>query len=95
MPVALLVGAAESIREVDVVREAEVAAGGSFDADGVAVDIARRVGGTEIEIGDLDPEAVAALRAGQLRVMPANSWQLLAGAPEPPPGAALLLLPDT
>ncbi len=95
VPVALLVGAAESIREVDVVREAEVASGGSFDADGVAVDIARRVGGTEVEVGDLDPEAVAVLRAGQLRVMPMNSWQLLAGAPEPPPGAALLLLPDT
>lgn len=78
-----------------MVREAAVAAGGHFDADGVAVDIARRIGGTGVEIGDIDPEAVTTLRPGQLRVMPANSWQLLAGAPEPPPGAALLLLPDT
>ncbi|MFT3863071.1 MAG: cation:proton antiporter [Solirubrobacterales bacterium] len=94
-PVALLIGETATIREVDVVREGAVAAGGPFDADGVAVDIARRVGGTAVEIGDLDPEVVNVLRPGQLRVMPMNSWQLLAGAPEPPAGAAILLLPDT
>ncbi len=92
-PVAILVGEAERIREVEVVREPEHVAG-SFDADGIAVELARRIGGSSVEVSDLDPEALEGLRPGQLRLLPATSWQLLAGAEDPPPGSALLILPD-
>ena len=55
-PVAILVGDAQRIREVEVVREPEHVAG-SFDADGIAVELARRIGGATVEVSDLDPEA--------------------------------------
>ncbi len=93
-PVAILVGEASAIREVEVVREPERIAGGAFDADGLAIDLARRIGGTGVEVSDLDPEALHELRPGQLRLLPATSWQLLAGAANPPEGAVVLILPD-
>lgn len=92
-PVAILVGEAERIREVEVVREPEHVAG-SFDADGIAVELARRIGGTSVEVSDLDPEALGDLRPGQLRLLPATSWQLLAGTDDPPAGSAVLIVPD-
>ncbi|HEY5054471.1 MAG TPA: cation:proton antiporter, partial [Solirubrobacterales bacterium] len=93
-PVAILVGEATRIREVEVVREAEGGPGGNFDADGLATDLARRIGGASVGITDLEPEGAQELRPGQLRLLPANSWQLLAGAANPPAGAAVLILPD-
>jgi Kef-type K+ transport system membrane component KefB len=93
-PVAILVGEASAIREVEVVREPERIAGGTFDADGLAIDLARRIGGAGVEVRDLDPEALRELRPGQLRLLPATSWQLLAGAADPPDGAVVLILPD-
>jgi hypothetical protein len=67
---------------------------GSFDADGIAVELGRRIGGTSVEISDLDPEALEGLRPGRLRVLPATSWQLLAGTDNPPAGSAVLIVPD-
>ena len=93
-PVAILVGEARRIREVEVVREAEGGPGGNFDADGLATDLARRISGTSVEFADLQPEELQVLRPGQLRLLPANSWQLLAGAANPPTEAAVLILPD-
>jgi Kef-type K+ transport system membrane component KefB len=93
-PVAILVGEATRIREVEVVREAEGGPGGNFDADGLATDLARRIGGASVGIADLEPEGAQELLPGQLRLLPANSWQLLAGAANPPAGAAVLILPD-
>lgn len=93
-PVAILVGEAREIREVEVVREPERIDGGTFDADGLAIELARRIAGTNVEVSDLDPEGLAEPRPGQLRVLPATSWQLLAGAANPPDGAAVLILPD-
>jgi len=96
VPVAILVGEATSIHDVEVAREAADHAGGNFDADGLAADLARRIGGTAVELADSEPETLPEPpRPGQLRVLPANSWQLLAGAAQPPPGAALLILPDS
>jgi hypothetical protein len=92
-PVAILVGEAQRIHEVEVVREPEHVAG-SFDADGIAVELARRIGGTSVEVSDLDPEALGELRPGQLRLLPATSWQLLAGTDDPPAGSAVLIVPD-
>ncbi len=93
-PVAILVGEARRIREVEVVREGEGGPGANFDADGLAIDLARRIGGTSVKITDSEPEELGALRPGQLRLLPANSWQLLAGAANPPIDAAVLILPD-
>ncbi len=93
-PVAILIGEARRISEVEVVREAEGGPGGNFDADGLAIDLARRIGGSAVEVTDLAAGEVQPLRAGQLRLLPANSWQLLAGAANPPAGAAILILPD-
>jgi hypothetical protein len=94
VPVALLVGRIARIREVEVVREADDRPGGTFDADGLAVDLARRIGGSEVEVVDLEPEVLGGPRPGQLRVLPATSWQLLAGAGEPAQDSATLILPD-
>ncbi|HEY1853667.1 MAG TPA: hypothetical protein VGG40_03705, partial [Solirubrobacterales bacterium] len=93
-PVALLVGRIARIREVEIVREPEDRPGGNFDADGLAIDLARRIGGSEIEIADLEPEVLGSPRPGQLRVLPATSWQLLAGTGEPGADSATLILPD-
>ena len=96
VPVAILVGEATDIHEVEVVREAADHAGGNFDADGLAADLARRIAGTAVELADFEPAtAPPPPHSGQLRLLPANSWQLLAGAPDPPAGAALLILPDS
>ena len=55
-PVAILVGEAERIREVEVVREPEHVAG-SFDADGIAVELGRRIGGTSVEVSRPRPRS--------------------------------------
>jgi Kef-type K+ transport system membrane component KefB len=94
-PVAILVGEAARIAEVEVVREPEHVVSGSFDADDLAIDLGRRIGGTSVEVSDLDAEALGELRPGQLRLLPATSWQLLAGAANPPAGAAVLIVPDS
>lgn len=91
-PVAILVGDMERIREVDVVREPE-SNGGDFDAPALALDLARRIGGTAVDVVDFDPAANPP-RPGHLRVMATASWQLLAGTAEPRPGAALLIVPE-
>lgn len=93
-PVAILVGKASGIREVEVVREPESIDKGTFDADGLAIELARRIAGTSVEVSDLGGEALAEPRPGQLRLLPATSWQLLAGTADPPDGAAVLILPD-
>lgn len=94
-PVAILVGEAKSIREVEVVREADDHPGGTFDADGLAIDLARRIAGTSIEISDLEPQLLTGAHPGRLRIVPATSWQLLAGTAEPPTDGAILILPDS
>jgi Kef-type K+ transport system membrane component KefB len=94
-PVALLVGEAELIRGVEVVREADDRPGGPFDADGLAIDLARRIGGTSIQISDLEPQLLAGPQPGRLQIVPATSWQLLAGTTEPAGDGAILILPDS
>lgn len=93
-PVGVLLGDAVRIREVEVVRESEDRAGGPFDADGLAIDLGRRIAGTEVDSNDLAVAAAEPPRPGLLRIMPATSWQLLAGSFEPGSRSAILLLPD-
>jgi hypothetical protein len=94
-PVAVLLGSGAEPREVEVVREPQDRPSGSvFDADGLAVDLGRRIAGAAVETGDLVPESLEAPRPGLLRIMPATSWQLLAGTAEPGSSSAVLLLLD-
>ncbi|MBS1860545.1 MAG: cation:proton antiporter [Actinobacteria bacterium] len=95
VPVAVLLGFEAKIREVEVVREpVDRPGGGAFDADGLAIDLGRRIAGARVETNDLVPEGLQAPRLGLLRIMPATSWQLFAGAVEPRSDSAVLLLPD-
>ncbi|HVW46594.1 MAG TPA: cation:proton antiporter [Solirubrobacterales bacterium] len=94
VPVAILLGTDPALREVEVVREADGRAGGAFDADGLAIDLGRRIAGAAVEAGDLGPAGLEPPRPGVLRIMPATSWQLLAGTAEPRPRSAVLLIPD-
>lgn len=95
VPVAVLLGSEAEVREVEVVREpADRPGGGAFDADGLAIDLGRRIAGAAVEANDLVPESLQSPRPGLLRIMPATSWQLMAGTAEPGRGSAVLLLPD-
>jgi Kef-type K+ transport system membrane component KefB len=94
VPLAVLLGSEPGIRAVEVVREPDDHAGGAFDADGLAVDLGRRIAGTAVEAADLGPSALESPPPGVLRIMPATSWQLLAGTAEPGSRSAILLLPD-
>ena len=76
-PVAILVGEANRIREVEVVREAEGGPGGRFDADGLAVDLARRIGGASVELADFEPESCGPCAPDSCaccRRTPGSSW---------------------
>lgn len=95
-PVAILVGDAESIGEVVLVTRTT---GSESAVDGraatLAAELAARIGGRDVTtyIADGRPKP-SPLRAGQLWIAPADSWQVLA-APEPPPGAALVMVLDS
>jgi Kef-type K+ transport system membrane component KefB len=95
VPVAVLLGSGVEVRDVEVVREAaDRPGGGAFDADGLAIDLGRRIGGADVEANDLVPESLQPPRPGLLRIMPVTSWQLLAGPADPGATSAVLLLPD-
>jgi Kef-type K+ transport system membrane component KefB len=94
VPLAVLVGTEPTVREVEVVREADDHPGGAFDAGGLAIDLGRRIAGAAVEAADLGPAALESPAPGVLRIMPATSWQLAAGTADPRQGSAVLLLPD-
>jgi hypothetical protein len=95
VPVAVLLGSEPAVREVEVVREPDDgAAGGAFDAGGLAVDLGRRIAGIAVEAADLGPATLESPPAGVLRIMPATSWQLAAGTADASSRSAVLLLPD-
>ncbi len=91
VPVAILVGNATRIREVEVVRPDRDWTGGGDDE--LALDIARRVAGTSVRVTEPGAERLERPRAGQLRIVEATSWELLAGASEPDTEGAVLILP--
>jgi len=94
VPVGVLLGTDAGVREVEVVREVTDRPGGAFDADGLAIDIGRRLAGAAVQAGDLVPESLESPRPGLLRIMPTTSWQLLAGTAAPGAHSSILLLPD-
>ncbi len=81
-PVAILLGDADRINRVRLAPDAD-----STAAD-LAADLAARLGAD----GDATVEQ---LGPGDLCVMPVASWEMLADPPQPPPGAAVLVVPET
>jgi Kef-type K+ transport system membrane component KefB len=81
-PVAILIGDADRLGHV------RLAADGDSTAAKLAEELAARLGadgGAQVE--ELSP--------GELCVMPAASWELLADPPRPPAGAAVLVVPES
>ncbi len=94
-PVAILVGEASSIREVELIRNHTDGVDRASEAKRLAAELARRLGGSRIHVRETEtPTHPKNLTPGQLCVLPATSWELLAGPVDPPPGAALLIVPD-
>ena len=94
-PVAILVGEATSIREVELIRDHADGVDRASEANRLAAELARRLGGSRIHIREAEtPTDPQALMPGQLCVLPATSWELLAQPVDPPPGAAVLIVPD-
>ncbi len=93
VPVAIVLGEVKRIDDVQLVRDARTDSGlPAADADRLAEELARRVGGSKLRVRDADGATWAAgLRPGQLCVAAANSWQLMASA-DPPPGAAIMIV---
>ncbi|HET7052572.1 MAG TPA: cation:proton antiporter [Solirubrobacterales bacterium] len=81
-PVAILIGEAARVRRVRFTPN------GNSSASQLAAKLAARLGAD----GDT---AVDRLAPDELCVMPASSWELLADPPEPPAGAAVLIVPET
>ena len=80
-PVAILIGDAERVDRVYL----------ATDGDSAASELAGELGA---RLGADGAGAVSELRPGELCIMPAPSWKLLADPPEPPPGAAVLVVPE-
>jgi Kef-type K+ transport system membrane component KefB len=80
-PVAILIGDAARVTRV------RLSADGGSTAARLAAELAARLGAD----GDARVEQ---LGPGELCVMPAASWEMLADPPEPPPGAAVLVVPE-
>ncbi len=94
-PVAILVGEAPSIREVELVRDHADGVDRHSAASRLAAELARRLGASRIRIRESDaPTDPKTLLPGQLCVLPATSWELLAQPVDPPAGAAVLIVPD-
>jgi len=81
-PVAILIGDADRIGRVHLSR----------DGDSAASELAAELA---VRLGADGAAPVEELSAGELCVMPAASWELLADPPEPPAGAAVLIVPET
>ncbi len=94
-PVGILVGDAEAIDEVIVVHDEDQAAAAEAGSESFAAEVADRLlraGAGATEAGArFEP---ADLRPGQLCLLPIGHWQLLSQRFAPPPGAALLIVPD-
>ena len=93
--VAILIGEAERLGEVSLLSgEGSNPDGASSGASRLAAELASRLAGRRLEPSAGDGAAVESLRPGQLCIMPVASWQLLAKPPEPPPGAAVMIVPE-
>lgn len=95
-PVAILVGEVKSIRGVELILEREEdQVEGTSTANALATEIAKRIGGAAVHLRESQlPTKLEALQPGQLCLLAATSWQLLAQPIDPPPGAGVLIVPD-
>jgi Kef-type K+ transport system membrane component KefB len=93
--VAILIGEADRLGEVSLLSgEGPNSDGASSGASRLAAELASRLAGRRLEPSAGNGAAVESLRPGQLCIMPVASWQLLAKPPEPPPGAAVMIVPE-
>jgi Kef-type K+ transport system membrane component KefB len=91
-PVAILLGDVERIEEVVLVRRDHAPDSNDGQVAAIAAELARRVGGRGITVYQLDSSRSRPdVAPGQLWIASADSGQLNA-APEPPAGAAMLLV---
>jgi Kef-type K+ transport system membrane component KefB len=94
-PVGILIGDATAIAEVELIHVREDEGGDDSGIGSLAVELGRRLsrGGARVRDADrgFDP---GSLEPGQLCLVPASSWQMLAQSFDPPPGAAVLIVPD-
>ena len=91
-PVAILIGEATRIDEVQLIDAEESGHGHQRGASQLAAELAARIGGKNVTARHAaDPPRRDDLRPGQLCIAPATSWQLLA-ASDPPKGAAMVFV---
>jgi Kef-type K+ transport system membrane component KefB len=93
VPVALILGDAPSVDEVELIRRAAPEPGeAAADAARLAEELASRIGGSSLRIRDADGAGwTRDLVPGRLCIAPATSWQLMA-ASDPPEGAAIVVV---
>lgn len=93
-PVAIVRGEVEQLEAVRLVSPGgpeEVGSG----ASAVAVQIGGAISGTDLVNEAVPANAWAAgLGQGVVTIAPIGSWSAFSGLPEPPPGAALILVPE-
>ena len=90
-PVAIVVGDAARIAEVVLVDAERIRDEQPHNAVGLAVELAERIAGKNVEHRDGESMSFKELRPGQLCIAPARSWEVLA-ASDPPEGAALMMV---
>jgi Kef-type K+ transport system membrane component KefB len=90
-PVAIVVGETARIAEVVLVDAERMRDEQPHNAVGLAVELAERIAGNNIQHRNGESMSFKDLRPGQLCIAPARSWQVLA-ASDPPEGAALMMV---
>jgi Kef-type K+ transport system membrane component KefB len=94
-PVGVLVGDAEAIEEVVLLRDEDAPAVAESGAETLTGEIAARLARAGAAIGEtranLEPSD---LRPGQLCLVPEGRWEVMAQRFAPPHGTALLIVPD-
>jgi Kef-type K+ transport system membrane component KefB len=91
-PVAILVGDATKIREVELIEPDRTPDRPTNGASSLAAELASRIGGKALSTRRAgDHPLTDGLRPGQLLIAPVTSWQLMA-ASDPPEGAALVFV---
>ena len=91
IPTAILRGEIESLDSLRVMADDECP-GGSALAERIGQRLSTRSKG-EMKV-ERDLESIPVPRPGELLIRPVESWELLAGLPDVPAGAAVIVVPD-
>jgi Kef-type K+ transport system membrane component KefB len=94
-PVGILIGDAETVSEVVLVRDEDVPAVAEAGAETLSSELAGRFAHAGIPSSELRTRFEPAdLRPGQLALISTGRWEVLAQRFDPPHGTALLVVPD-